>query len=99
MSQALNTKTESKPEVDPLEEVMGISLEEREDQPSLEEEASDFSVVDKPPEFEELGESLWTDPLRIFLKQLPPILKYALLHGNKDTPAIISDKLTESESR
>ena len=62
MSRALNTKTNSKPEVDPLEEVMGISLEEGEHQPSLEEEASDFNTVDEPPEFEELGESLWPDP-------------------------------------
>ena len=58
MSRALNTKTESTLEVDPLEEVMGISLEEGEDQPSLEEEASHFSAVYKPPEFKELGESL-----------------------------------------
>ena len=68
MSRALNTKTESKPEVDPLEEVMGISLEEREDQPILEEEASDFSAVDALPEFKELGESLWPDPPRHELK-------------------------------
>ena len=65
MSRALNTKTESKPEVDPLEEVMGISLEKREDQPSLEEEASDFSAVDVSLKFEELGESLRPDPPRI----------------------------------
>ena len=99
MSRALNTKTESKPEVDPLKEVMGISLQEREDQPSLEEEASDFSAVDEPLEFEELGESLRPDLPRIELKQLPPGLKYTFLNGNKDTSVIISDKLTESESQ
>ena len=99
MSRALNTKTDSKPEVDPLEEVMGISLEEGEDQPSLEEEDSDFSAINEPPKFEELGESLRPNPPRIELKQLPPGLKYAFLHRNKDTPVIISDKLTEIESR
>ena len=35
---------------------------------------------------------------KIELKQLPPGLKYAFLHENKDTPVIISDKLIESES-
>jgi len=33
------------------------------------------------------------------LKQLPPGLKYAFLHGKEDAPVIISDKLAESESR
>ncbi|KAJ1255224.1 hypothetical protein BS78_K277300 [Paspalum vaginatum] len=99
LSRAPNTKIESKTEVDPLEEVMGISLEEEEDQHSLEEDASDFSVVEEPLEFEELGESLWPDPLKIELKQLPPGLKYAFLNRNLDTPVIISDKLTENKSR
>jgi hypothetical protein len=33
------------------------------------------------------------------LKPLPPSLKYAFLHNNRGTPVIISDKLTESETR
>ncbi|KAJ1255104.1 hypothetical protein BS78_K289900 [Paspalum vaginatum] len=99
MSRALNTKIESMPEVDPVEEVMGISLEEEEDQHSLEEEASDFSMVEEPLEFEELGEYLRPDPPKIELKQLSPGLKYAFLNRNPDTPVIISDKLAENESR
>ena len=83
MSRALNTKTEAKPEVDLLEEVMGISLEEEEDQQSLEEEASNFSAVEEPLEFEKLGESLRPDPPKIELKQLPPGLKYAFLNRNR----------------
>ena len=99
MSRALNNKTEAKPKVDLLEEVMGISLEEEEDQQSLEEEASNFSAVEEPLEFEKLGESLRPNPSKIELKQLPPGLKYAFLNRNPDTPVIISDKLTENESR
>ena len=38
-------------------------------------------------------------PPKIELKQLPPGLKYAFLNRNLDTPVIISDKLTENESR
>ena len=30
---------------------------------------------------------------------MPPGLKYAFLHNNRATPVIISDKLTESETR
>ena len=78
---------------------MGISLEEEEDQQSLEEEASNFSVVEEPLEFEKLGESLRPDPPKTELKQQPPGLKYAFLNRNLDTPVIISDKLTENESR
>jgi hypothetical protein len=33
------------------------------------------------------------------LKLLPPSLKYAFLHNNRSTPVVISDKLTESETR
>ena len=103
-ARALNTRTEAKPESDPLEEVMSLSLEEI-DQNSLQEEACDFSMVEEPIEFEEplefkeQGESLRPEAPRIELKQLPPGLKYAFLHGNKDRPVIISDKLAESESR
>ena len=33
------------------------------------------------------------------LKPLPASLKYAFLHNNRATPVVISDKLTESETR
>ena len=99
IDRSLNTKTEAKPEIDPIEEVMSLSLEEM-GQHSLEEDAfSDFSTIEEPWKFEELGESLRPEAPKIELKQLPPGLKYAFLNGNKDTLVIISDKLTESESR
>ena len=45
IDRSLNAKTEAKPEIDPLEEVMSLSLEEM-GQDSLEEEdVSDFSTV------------------------------------------------------
>ena len=82
-----------------MEEVMSLVLEEM-GQDSLEEKAvSDFSTVEKPWKFEELGESLRPEAPKIELKQLPLVLKYAFLNGNEDTPVIISDKLIESESR
>jgi hypothetical protein len=33
------------------------------------------------------------------LKQLPPGLLYAFLNGNRETPVIISDKLSNDETR
>src|SRR6185503_6339885 len=38
-------------------------------------------------------------PPLLELKPMPSSLKYAFLHNNRATPVIISDKLTESESR
>ncbi|KAJ1255274.1 hypothetical protein BS78_K270100 [Paspalum vaginatum] len=97
IDRTLNAKIEAKPEIDPLQEVMSLSLEEM-GQTSLEEEAlSDFSTVEEPLEFEELGESLRPEAPKIELKQLPPGLKYAFLNGKEDTPVIINDKLIESE--
>ena len=81
-----------------MEEVMSLSLEER-GQISLEEEAWNFSTVEEPQEFEELGENLRPEAPKIELKQLLPGLKYAFLNKNRDTPVIISDKLSESESQ
>ena len=76
---SLNAKTKAKPEIDPMEEVMSLALEEM-GQDSLEEEAvSDFSTVEEPWKFEELGESLRPEALKIELKQLPPGLKYAFM--------------------
>ena len=98
IDRSLNAKTEAKPEIDPMEEVMSLSLEER-GQINLKEEAHDFSTVEEPQAFEELGENLWPEAPKIELKQLPPGLKYAFLNKNRDTPVIICDKLSESESQ
>jgi len=99
INRSLNAKTEAKLEIDPMEEVMSLALEEMV-QDSLEKEAfSDFSMIEEPWKFEELGDSLRPEASKIELKQLLPGLKYAFHNGNEDTPVIISDKLTESESQ
>lgn len=71
----------------------------------LHEEACEFTMVEEPNyfeeplEFEEPCESLWPNALKFELKQLPPVLKYAFLHRNKDMLVIISDNLTKSEGQ
>ena len=77
---------------------MNISQEEL-TQPILEEDVSHFSQEIDPAGKSKLdGEEIPQPPLPE-LKPLPPGLKYAFLHDNRTTPVVISDKLTESETR
>jgi hypothetical protein len=39
------------------------------------------------------------EPPPVELKPLPPGLKYTFLYGNRETPVIISDKLSEVETQ
>ena len=56
-------------------------------------------------EEQELAEPIELDkneqplPLLIELKPLPLGLKYVFLHNNRETPVIISDKLSEDETQ
>ena len=77
---------------------MNISQEEQ-TQPILEEDVSHFTLETDPAGKIKLdGEEIPQPPLPE-LKPLPPGLKYAFLHDNRATPVVISDKLTESETR
>ena len=77
---------------------MNISQEEQ-TQPILEEDVSHFTQETDPAGKSKLNEEEIPQPPLPELKPLPPGLKYAFLHDNKTTPVIISDKLTESETR
>ena len=77
---------------------MNISQEEL-TQPILEEDVSHFIQETDPADKSKLdGEEIPQPPLPE-LKPLPPGLKYAFLHDNRATLVVISDKLTESETR
>jgi hypothetical protein len=93
-----NTIAEARPEQDPLENAVNISQEEL-TQPILEEDVSHFAQETDPAGKSKLnGEEIPQPPLPE-LKPLPPGLKYAFLHDNRATPVVISEKLTESETR
>ena len=77
---------------------MNISQEEQ-TQPIPEEVVSHFTQKSDPIGKSKLSEEETPQPPLLELKLLPPGLKYAFLHNNRATPVIISDKLTESETR
>ena len=77
---------------------MNISQEEQ-TQPIPEEDVSHFTQESDPASKSKLSEEETPQPPLPELKPLPPSLKYAFLHNNRAMPVIISDKLTESETR
>ena len=93
-----NTIVEARSEQDPLEEAVNISQEEQ-TQPIPEEDVSHFTQESDPAGKSKLSEEEKPQPPLPELKPLPLGLKYAFLHNNRATPVVISDKLTESETR
>jgi hypothetical protein len=93
-----NTLVEAEPKPDLLEEIMAASLAELA-QPNFEEEILFFTKEDEAPVSFELDPTEKPQWPPIELKPLPPGLKYAFLHGNRETPVIISDKLSEIETQ
>jgi len=68
--------------IDSPESLLEIDAENfvEEDDPAKPEDISEFDTPHKPP---------------IELKHLPTDLGYAFLHGDTESPVIISDKLSE----
>jgi hypothetical protein len=98
ISHSLNSRTESYPQLDPLEEFKVASLVflaelglENDDEFFIEEE-DDFS---KP---EPLDEFVEPPKHPIELKPLLPGLRYAFLDNDPESPVIISDKLTQEQT-
>ena len=77
---------------------MNISQEEQ-IQPIPKEDVSHFTQESDPAGKSKLSEEETPQPPLPELKPLPPGLKYAFLHNNRAMPVVISDKLTESETR
>jgi hypothetical protein len=97
LDRSINTMVEPRPKQDPIEEVLMTSLQEMA-QPTFDVE----HFVEE--EEEELAEPIVLDeneqplpPPPIELKPLPPGLKYVFLHNNRETPVIISDKLSNEQ--
>jgi hypothetical protein len=91
-----NAIVEPKLEQDPVEEVLVASLEDLA-QPT-------FDVEHFIEEEEELAEPIELDPFEvpsqpsIELKPLPSSLRYVFLNNNRETPIIISDKLSQEKT-
>jgi hypothetical protein len=91
MTRSLHIKTELSPEQDPMEEIMVASLLEASDK-HLKEDAQDFIQE----------EDKARDPFPLDdteeLPKPPSGLKYAFLNNDRESPMIISDKLSKDKT-
>ena len=86
------------PEQHPLEEAV-CTIQEGLTQPSLDDVATHFTQELELDGQSKLDGEEPPQPSLPELKPLPPGLKYAFLHNNRAMPVVISDTLTESETR
>jgi hypothetical protein len=67
--------------------------------PSLDDVANYFTPVDEEAEFQNLEQEAKPEASPIELKQLLHGLKYVFLNGDRNSPMIISDKLSNNETQ
>jgi hypothetical protein len=96
---AINHAAVDKLEGDLLEQVLATTLEEELSPPFLDDVADYFSLVEEEVEFHDLEQEVKRETSPVGLKQLPPGLQYVFLNGDHETPVIISDKLSNDETR
>jgi hypothetical protein len=78
---------------------MATTLEEELAPPCLDDVADYFSLVEEEVEFLDLEQEAKPETSPVELKQLPPGLQYVFLNGNRETPVINSDKLSNDQTR
>jgi hypothetical protein len=95
---AVNHVAEDELEEDLLQQDMATTLEEELSPPCLDDVADYFSLAEEA-EFQDLDQEVKPKTSPVELKQLPPGLRYVFLNGDRETPVIISDKLSYDETR
>jgi hypothetical protein len=80
-----------------LFQVMATTLEEELAPPCIDNIVDYFSLAEEEALFSDLEQEAKLETSPIELKQLPPELQYVFLNGNRETPVIISDKLSDNE--
>jgi hypothetical protein len=95
----VNHAAEDELEEDLLQQVMVTTLEEELSPPCLDDVADYFSLAEEEVEFHDLEQEVKPETSHVELKQLPPGLQYVFLNGDRATPVIISDKLSNDETR
>jgi hypothetical protein len=98
-TRAINHATEDELEANLLLQVMETTLEEALALPCLDDVADYFSLVEEEAEFQDLEQEVQPETSPLELKQLPLGLQYVFLNGDHETPVIISDKLSNDETR
>jgi hypothetical protein len=98
-TRTVNHVAEDELEEDLLQQVMVTTLEEDLSPPCLDDVADYFSLAEEEAEFQDLEQDVKPETSPIELKQLPLGLQYVFLNGDRETPVIISDKLSNDETR
>jgi hypothetical protein len=98
-ARVVNHAAKDELEEDLLQQVMATTLEEELSLPCLDDVADYFSLVEEEVEFQDLEQEVKPETSLVELKQLPPGLQYVFLNGDRETPVIISDKLSNDETR
>jgi hypothetical protein len=96
---AVNHAAKDELEEDLLQQVMATTLEEELPLPCLDDVADYFSLAEEGVEFQDLEQEVKPETCPVELKQLPLGLQYAFLYGDRETLVIISDKLSNDETR
>jgi hypothetical protein len=78
---------------------MATTLEEELSPPCLDDVAVYFSLVKEEAEFQNLEQEVKPETSLVELKLLPLGLQYVFLNDDHETPVIISDKLSNDETR
>jgi hypothetical protein len=93
-ARAINHATEDELKEDVLQKVMATTLEEQLSPQCLDDVADYFGPAEEEVEFQDLEQEINPETPPIELKQLPPRLQYVFLNDDRETPVIISDKLS-----
>jgi hypothetical protein len=78
---------------------MATTLEEELSPPCLDDVVDYFSLVEEEAEFQDLEQDVKPKTSPVELKQLPLGLQYVFLNSDRETPVIISDKLSNDETQ
>jgi hypothetical protein len=78
---------------------MATTLEEELAPPCLDDVSDYFSLIKEEAVFQDLEQEAKPETSHVEFKQLPPGLQYVFLNGDRETPVINSDKLSNDETR
>jgi hypothetical protein len=98
-TRAIHHAAEDELEEDVLQQVMATTLEEQLSPPCLDDVADYFSLTEENVQFQDLEQEINPKTPPVELKQLPLGLQYVFLNGDRETPVIISDKLSHEETQ
>jgi hypothetical protein len=86
-------------EEDLLQQVLPTTLEVELSLPCLDDVVDYFSLAEEEVDFQDLEQQVKLETSPVELKHLPPGLLYVFLNGDRETPVIISDMLSNDETQ